>query len=300
MIEQRVERPPWMEKETTVEKAVKLVVLAIISVMIVYPFVTVVATSLATQEEITRKGGLIVLWPEQPSLGAYKSIFSGGIVTRATMVSLGITTVGTLLSLVTTTAMAYALSRPIIFGKAILMMVLFTLLFAPGIIPNYLVVKQLGLLNTYAALILPVMISAFNLVVMRQFFMGIPQELIDSARIDGASDLKILTNIVIPLSGAVIAVVALFYAVAYWNAFFNAMLYLNSNSMWPLQLVLRNYVVQGSPIPGSASPGDEAGLPPAEAMHMAVLVVALVPILLLYPFLQRYFTRGVLSGAIKG
>ena len=300
MIEQRVERPPWMEKETTLEKISKFFVLAIISVLVIYPFITVVATSLATQEEITRKGGLIVLWPEQPSLGAYRSILSGGIVTRATMVSIGITVVGTLLSLVTTTAMAYALSRPIIFGKAILMMVLFTLLFAPGIIPNYLVVKQLGLLNTYAALILPVMISAFNLVVMRQFFMGIPQELIDSARIDGAGDFKILTHIVLPLSGAVIAVVALFYAVAYWNAFFNAMLYLNNNSMWPLQLVLRNYVVQASPIPGSASPGDEAGLPPAEAMHMAVLVVALVPILLLYPFLQRYFTRGVLSGAIKG
>ena len=299
MIE-RVERPPWMEKETVFEKAVKLVILAVICVMVIYPFITVVATSLATQEEITRKGGLIILWPEQPSLGAYKSIFAGGIVTRATMVSIGITVVGTLLSLVTTTAMAYALSRPIVFGRAILMMVLFTLLFAPGIIPNYLVVKQLGLLNTYAALIVPVMISAFNLVVMRQFFMGIPQELIDSARIDGANDLKILTHIVLPLSGAVVAVVALFYAVAYWNAFFNAMLYLNNNSMWPLQLILRNYVVQGSPIPGSASPGDEAGLPPAEAMHMAVLVVALVPILLLYPFLQRYFTRGVLSGAIKG
>lgn len=299
MIE-RVERPPWMEKESVVEKAAKLVILAVICAMVIYPFITVVATSLATQEEITRKGGLIILWPEQPSLGAYKSIFAGGIVTRATMVSIGITVVGTLLSLVTTTAMAYALSRPIVFGRAILMMVLFTLLFAPGIIPNYLVVKQLGLLNTYAALILPVMISAFNLVVMRQFFMGIPQELIDSARIDGANDLKILTHIVLPLSGAVVAVVALFYAVAYWNAFFNAMLYLNNNSMWPLQLILRNYVVQASPIPGSASPGDEAGLPPAEAMHMAVLVVALVPILLLYPFLQRYFTRGVLSGAIKG
>ena len=170
-----------MEKESIFEKGAKLLVLAIISVMIIYPFITVVATSLATQEEVTRKGGLI-----------------------------------------------------------------------------------------------------------------------DSARIDGANDLKILTHIVLPLSGAVIAVVALFYAVAYWNAFFNAMLYLNNNSMWPLQLILRNYVVQGSPIPGSASPGDEAGLPPAEAMHMAVLVVALVPILLLYPFLQRDFTRGVLSGAIKG
>ena len=296
----RIERPAWMEQESFFEKAVKAIVLTVICIVVIYPFITVVATSLATQEEITRKGGLIVLWPEHPTVAAYKSIFSGGIVTRATMVSIGITVVGTLLSLVTTTAMAYALSRPIIFGKAILMMVLFTLLFAPGIIPNYLVVKQLGLLNTYAALILPVMISAFNLVVMRQFFMGIPQELIDSARMDGANDLKILTHIVLPLSGAVVAVVALFYAVAYWNAFFNAMLYLNNNSMWPLQLILRNYVVQASPIPGSASPGDEAGLPPAEAMHMAVLVVALVPILLLYPFLQRYFTRGVLSGAIKG
>jgi putative aldouronate transport system permease protein len=296
----RIERPAWMEQESIFEKAVKTIVLTVISIVVIYPFITVVATSLATQEEITRNGGLIMLWPQDVSFQAYRQIFNGGVVTRATMVSIGITTVGTILSLVTTTAMAYALSRPIIFGKAILMMVLFTLLFAPGIIPNYLVVKQLGLLNTYAALILPVMISAFNLVVMRQFFMGIPQELIDSARIDGANDFKILTHIVLPLSGAVIAVVALFYAVAYWNAFFNAMLYLNSNSMWPLQLVLRNYVVQAAPLPGSASPGDEAGLPPAEAMHMAVLVIALVPILLLYPFLQRYFTRGVLSGAIKG
>ncbi|MFN8633328.1 MAG: carbohydrate ABC transporter permease [Chloroflexota bacterium] len=300
MIDRRVERPAWMERETFFERAVKLLVLTLISVLVIYPFITVVATSLATQEEITRNGGLIVLWPRQPSLGAYKSILAGGIVTRATMVSIGVTVVGTLLSLVTTTAMAYALSRPIVFGRAILMLVLFTLLFAPGIIPNYLVVKQLGLLNTYAALILPVMISAFNLVVMRQFFMGIPQELIDSARIDGAGDLKILTHIVLPLSGAVIAVVALFYAVAYWNAFFNAMLYLNDNGKWPLQLVLRNYVVQAAPIPGIASTVDDGGLPPAEAMHMAVLVVALVPILLLYPFLQRYFTRGVLSGAIKG
>jgi ABC-type glycerol-3-phosphate transport system permease component len=275
-------------------------VLVVISVMVLYPFLTVLATSLATQAEITRNGGLILLWPQEPSLGAYRSIFAGGVVTRATAVSIGITVVGTLLSLVTTTAMAYALSRPIIFGKAILMMVLFTLLFAPGIIPNYLVVKQLGLLNTYAALILPVMISAFNLVVMRQFFMGIPQDLIDSARMDGANDFKILTHIVLPLSGAVIAVVALFYAVAYWNAFFNAMLYLNNNGMWPLQLVLRNYVVQAAPLPGSANPGDLEGLPPAEALHMAVLVVALVPIVALYPLLQRYFTRGVLSGAIKG
>jgi putative aldouronate transport system permease protein len=214
------------------------------------------------------------------------------------LVSIGVTIIGTLVSLVTTTAMAYGLSRPILFGRAILLIAVFTLLFTPGIIPNYLVVRQLGLLNTYASLILPVMISAFNLVVMRQFFMGIPQELIDSAKIDGAGDLRVLLSIVLPLSGPVIAVVALFYAVAYWNAFFNALLYLGDTGMWPLQLVLRTYVLQGTVMPGIADSSD--AIPPVEATRMAVLVVALVPILLVYPFLQRYFTRGVLTGAIKG
>jgi putative aldouronate transport system permease protein len=295
---ERIERPAWMERESAFERVVKMIVLLIISVMVVYPFITVLATSLASQQEVTRNGGLIMLWPRDPTLAAYRSIFAGGVVTRATMVSIGITVVGTLLSLTPTSAMAYALSRPIIFGKAILMLVLFTLLFAPGIIPNYLVVKQLGLLNTYSALILPVMMSAFNLVVMRQFFMGIPQELVDSARMDGANDFKILTHIVLPLSGAVIAVVALFYAVAYWNAFFNAMLYLSDTGMWPLQLVLRTYVLQGTVMPGIGDASES--IPPVEATRMAVLVIALVPILLVYPFLQRYFTRGVLTGAIKG
>ncbi len=299
MIE-RTSRPPWMEQATLPERIGKAIVLTLVAIVVIYPFITVVATSLATEAEITRNGGLILIWPTQMSLSAYRTIFTGGIVTKSVLVSIGITTIGTILSLVTTIGLAYALSRPIIFGRAILAMSLLTLLFVPGIIPNYLAVKQLGLLNTYSALILPVMISAFNLVVMRQFFMGIPQELIDSARMDGAGDFRILTKIVLPLSGAVIAVVALFYAVAYWNAFFNALLYLNDNSMYPLQLVLRNYVLQRAPLPGAMVAGDESGAPPAEAMHMAVLVVALVPVMIVYPFLQRYFTRGVLTGAIKG
>jgi putative aldouronate transport system permease protein len=299
MIE-RTSRPPWMEQATLPERIGKAIVLTLVTIVVIYPFITVVATSLATEAEITRNGGLILIWPSQMSLSAYRTIFTGGIVTKSVLVSIGITTVGTVLSLVTTIGLAYALSRPIIFGRAILAMSLLTLLFVPGIIPNYLAVKQLGLLNSYSALVLPVMINAFNLVVMRQFFMGIPQELIDSARMDGAGDLRILTKIVLPLSGAVIAVVALFYAVAYWNAFFNALLYLNDNSMYPLQLVLRNYVLQRAPLPGAMVAGDESGAPPAEAMHMAVLVVALVPVMIVYPFLQRYFTRGVLTGAIKG
>ena len=291
------ERPAWLERETVFERTVKVGVFAVILIAVIYPFLSVLATSLASEPDVIKNGGLVI-WPEHPTLSAYRQIFAGGVVTRAIWVSVAITTIGTLLSLAVTIGMAYGLSRRVWAGKYFLLLALFTLLFTPGIIPNYLTVKQYGLLNSYAALILPVLVSAFNLVGLRQFFMGIPGELIDSARIDGANDWDILVRIVVPLSKAVIAVVALFYAVNYWNDFFNALLYLNDSSMWPLQLVLRLYVVQGAPLP---SAGDVAeNMPPLQSIQMAVVVVAMIPILCVYPFLQRYFTRGVLSGAIKG
>ena len=291
------ERPAWLEKDTKLLKAVKIGVFGVILFVVIYPFISVLATSLASEPDVIKNGGLVI-WPEHPTLGAYQTIFAGGVVTRAIWVSIAITTIGTLLSLAVTIGMAYGLSRPIWGGKYFLLIALFTLLFVPGIIPNYLAVKQYGILNTYAALILPVLVSAFNLVVLRQFFMNIPGELLDSARIDGANDWDILLKIVIPLSKAVIAVVALFYAVGYWNDFFNALLYLNDSSMWPLQLVLRLYVVQGAPLPSAGDVVENA--PPLQSIQMAVVVVAMIPILCVYPFLQRYFTRGVLSGAIKG
>ncbi len=291
-------RPAWLEQETLFEKSVKVGVFAVILFVIIYPFFSVVATSLASDQDVIKNGGLVI-WPEHPTWNSYRTIFAGGVVTRAAMVSFGITVVGTLLSMALTVGMAYGLSRKIIGGKWILVLALTTLLFTPGIIPNYLAVKQYGLLNSYASLILPVVISAFNLVVLRQFFMGIPTELIDSAKIDGANDFDVLLKIVLPLSKAVLAVIALFYAVnTYWNAFFNALLYLNDSSMWPLQLVLRLYVVQGAPLPTAGEALDS--VPPLQSLQMAVVVTALVPILLVYPFLQRYFTSGVLSGAIKG
>jgi ABC-type glycerol-3-phosphate transport system permease component len=291
-------RPAWLEHETLFERFVKVAVFGIVTFLIIYPFVSVVATSLASDADVIKNGGLVI-WPESPTLNAYRTIFAGGVITRAAMVSIGITVVGTILSMILTVGMAYGLSRKIIGGRWFLLIALFTLLFTPGIIPNYLTVKQLGLLNTYAALILPVVISAFNMIVLRQFFMGIPSELIDSAKIDGANDFEILWRIVLPLSAAVLAVIALFYAVnTYWNSFFNALLYLNDSSMWPLQLVLRLYVVQGAPLPTAGEALES--VPPLQSIQMAVVVVALVPILILYPFLQRYFTSGVLSGAIKG
>jgi ABC-type glycerol-3-phosphate transport system permease component len=236
------------------------------------------------------------LFPKQPSLQSYVAVLYNGVVARALLVSLGITLVGSFVSLVMTTSMAYGLARRGPGLKPILYLVLFTMLFTPGIIPNYLVVKQLGLLNSYAALILPVMINVFNLVVMRQFFMEIPEELTDSARIDGAGEFRILWSIILPLSKPVIAVIGLFYAVAYWNAFFSAMLYLDDNSRWPLQMIVRMYALQGTNLASQTGEGPLV----QQSLQMAVVVCATIPILIVYPFLQRYFTAGVLSGAIKG
>jgi len=291
------ERPAWLEHETILQRAVKFAVFGVVIVAVIYPFLSVLATSLASEADVIKNGGLVI-WPEHPTLNSYRTIFAGGVVTRAITVSIAITVIGTLLSLAVTISMAYGLSRRIWGSRFFLLLALTTLLFTPGIIANYLAVKQLGLLNSYASLILPVLVNAFNLVVLRQFFMGIPQELLDSAKIDGANDWDILTRIVLPLSKAVVAVVALFYAVGYWNNFFNALLYLNDSSMWPLQLVLRLYVVQGAPLPSAGDVVENA--PPLQSIQMAVVVVAMIPILCVYPFPQRYFTRGVLSGAIKG
>lgn len=298
---QRATRPMWMERPSVPEQVIKALVLIVVSLIVVLPFVAVLSTSLASQKEIAQNGGFLLL-PLHPNLDAYRLILSGGVVTRATMVSVGVTVIGTLLSLTVTAMMAYGLSRPgVVFSKPVLLIALFTFLFTPGIIPVYLTVKQLGLINQFAALIIPVLMSAFNLVIMRNFFMNIPQELIDSARIDGAGEVTVLWRVVLPLSKAVLAVIGLYYAVGYWNAFFTALLYLNDTSMWPLQLVLRLYVLQGSPLPGSSIAGDSgAPPPPSESIQMAVVVLATIPILLVYPFLQRYFTKGVLTGAVKG
>ncbi len=281
-------------------RALKGVVLLLCCVLVAGPFVAVVATSLADANQVSRAGGL-VFWPDHPNLDAYRTILSGGVVSRALAVSIGITVVGTALSLATTALLAYGLSRPGSFAqKPLLMMVLFTLLFSPGIIPSYLVVKQLGLLNSYWSLILPVMVSGFNVIVMRAFFMELPADLLDAARVDGAGELSILFRIVLPLSKAVLAVIGLFYAVGYWNSFFTGLLYLSDNTKWPLQLVLRTYVVNGSAIGLDSSAAGEIAPPPQQALQMAILVLSLIPIILVYPLIQRHFTKGILIGAVKG
>lgn len=289
-----------LHRRSLAASVLKGIVLTIICAVVVLPFVGIVSTSLADRGQVVEAGGF-VLWPTAPSLDSYQAIFAGGVVSRALSVSLFVTVVGTSLSLVSTVTLAYGLSRPGTFAhKPLLMIVLFSLLFGPGIIPSYLMVRGLGLIDSYWALILPTMINAFNVIVVRAFFMELPKELIESARIDGAGELSILMRIVLPLSKAVLAVVGLFYAVGFWNAFFNALLYINDSSKWPLQLVLRTYVVNNTSLGGDQLAVSGEALPPQQSLQMAILIISIIPILLVYPLLQRHFAKGVMIGAVKG
>jgi multiple sugar transport system permease protein/putative aldouronate transport system permease protein len=281
-------------------RAVKGVVLLGCCAVVIIPFITIVSTSLASREQVTRNGGLVFL-PDSVSFAAYQAILSGGVVTRAVVVSLAVTTVGTAFSLLSSALLAYGLSRRGSYAhKPFLMIVLFALLFTPGIIPSYLIVKSLGLIDSYWSLTLPVMVNAFNVIILRAFFMELPEEIIDSARIDGAGEVTVLWRIVLPLSKGVLAVIGLFYAVAYWNSFFSALIYLNDTAMWPLQLVLRTYVVNQTQVGVDQLGAAGADIPPQEAIQMAILVLSIIPILIVYPFVQRHFTKGVLIGAVKG
>jgi ABC-type glycerol-3-phosphate transport system permease component len=293
------ERPVWQEQPSLTVRLLKVLVLAFTAVVMIYPFVYVISVSFSNPKAYTP--GDLLLWPREATTAAYRLVLSGQTVPRALIVSIGVTTVGTALSMFFTVTLAYGLSRTkrVPGSRAILLLVLFTMLFSAGIIPSYLLVRGVGLLNNYFALIVPGVISAFNMVVIRNFFMNIPEELIDAARIDGAGELQILWRLVIPLSKAVLAVIALFYGVGYWNSFFEALLYLNNPNMWPVQLILRQYVLQAEPLPGGVVEQSQVHLTP-ETIQMTVLVLATVPILLVYPFLQRFFTKGVLTGAIKG
>ncbi|QIK71542.1 carbohydrate ABC transporter permease [Propioniciclava coleopterorum] len=277
------------------------IALTVISLLVIVPFISIVSTSISTPEHVIRSGGMVLFPSGGVDFTAYESIFTGGVVTRAIQVSAFITIVGTALALTLTATLGWALSRRGTVGnRVMLLLVLVSLLFNPGMIPVYLVVQQFGLLNTLWSVIVPTCVSAFNVIVVRSFFMNIPAEVMDSARMDGASEWQIFRHIGLPLSKAVLAVIGLFYGVGYWNAFFSAMLYIGDSSLWPLQLVLRTYVVQGVPM-GAQDLGTAAeAMPPQTTIQMAILVISIIPILCVYPFLQKHFAKGVLTGAVKG
>jgi putative aldouronate transport system permease protein len=299
-------RPVWEEKPSMIGRLGKGTILTLVTAAVLVPLWVVLVTSLSSSKTINDAGGYVVI-PREFDPSAYVVIFSGGLIGRAVWVSILITALGTSVSLTLTVLAAYGLSRTDSLGhRPLLFYFLLTFLIYPGMIPSYLVVTGLGLKNNLLALTLPTAIQAFNLVVLRAFFMNIPGELLDSARIDGAGEFRILTRIVLPLSKAVVAVIGLFYAVGYWNAFFNAILYIDRNDLQPLQRLLQGYILLGQApanVGGGAVvhiPGIGYAAPPSLAIKMAVVIVTVVPALIVYPFIQRHFTKGVIIGAVKG
>lgn len=287
--------------------AVIWIVLTFLAIIMVIPFIYVIVASFA-REALIQTTSLDLLWKIwQPignyanafTLAAYEEVFAGQMgaqVLRSLAISVTVTLIGTLLSLLFTTTMAYGLSRSSLVGKKpILNMVLFTMVFSGGMIPTFLVVQGLGLYDTYAALILPGCISAYNMIIVRNFFMELPAGLEEAAAIDGCTDIGIFVKIALPLSLPILATFGLFYAVGYWNDYFGALLYLDDSSKYPFTLVLRNIVNQSGQEIDSL---DE--LPPSDTLKMAVIVIGTVPILIVYPFLQKHFAAGVMVGAIKG
>jgi len=275
---------------------VNVVVLTALGVVALIPFLYVLAGSFATESELSTRS--FFLWPDTFSLKAYEGILTSPSFLRALVTTILVTLVGTGIQLLLTAAMAYPLSKANLPGGTLVMgMVVVTLVFSGGMIPTFLIVKDLGLLNTYWALILPAAINPFSLIIIRNFFQQLPAELEESAKVDGANEIQTLWRIILPLSKPVLATFALFYAVGIWNDFMSPLLYLNDSSMWTLQMFLRQVTVATDL---SMVQADQNELPPAQGIKFAVIVVATVPILLVYPFLQKHFAKGMLIGSVKG
>lgn len=276
-----------------------VVLLGVFASTAVLPFLYVLACSFAPEKEILNRPFFII--PSEFQLRSYKYIFSSPTLPRAFLVSLFVTVAGALTAMFFTLTMAYPLSKKYFIGrKFILGLVTFTLVFAGGMIPGFLVIKTLGFIDKYWALILPGAINAWNLLVVKNFFQDIPQEMEDSARVDGCSALGTFVRIVLPLSMPVIATFTLFYAVGYWNDYRSALLYTTDNKKWPLQLVLRQIILMAAGNIEGASFDEAYTQPPLEGVKNAVIVFGTVPILVVYPFLQKHFVKGIMIGAIKG
>ncbi|TLS53816.1 carbohydrate ABC transporter permease [Paenibacillus antri] len=277
--------------------------LFLLSAAMIFPLLYVLAVSFTDPKVYVPDQ--LTLWPKKWSLSAYEYILSGGAIVNALKSTLFITVVGTPISLIVTSSFAYMLSKNYLPGRNVmLLLVLFTMLFSPGMIPNYLLIRNLGLLDSLWALILPMATNAWSILVMKSFYQSIPSELEDSARIDGCNDLQIYSRIILPLSKAPMAAFTLFFAVAFWNVYFSALLYLRDSTQWTLQVILQQVVLASNASQfvdsAVASQMDNIMTMPPETVKMATIIIVIAPILLVYPFLQKHFAKGVLIGSVKG
>ncbi|TBL68353.1 carbohydrate ABC transporter permease [Paenibacillus thalictri] len=282
-------------KNDRVFNSMVYVILAFVGLAAVFPLMYVLSVSITPMSEVLRNGGFIVI-PKKITFEAYQLLFSESRIPAAFSVTFTITVIGTVLNLVLTMLMAYPLSRKFLPGRSFfLLIIVFTMLFNGGLIPTYLIVKQTGLLNTVWAMIIPSAVSTFNLLIMKSFYENMPAELFESARIDGAKEMRILLQIAVPLSLPVILTVGLFYLVMHWNEFFQAIMYVVNQKLYPIQVVVRSILLQSQ----SATEQIENPIP-TDATRMASVIVASLPVIVMYPFIQKYFTQGMMIGSIKG
>lgn len=270
--------------------------------IVALPILYVIAQSLSTPQEVI--AGRVLFWPRRITLIAYKEIFRSKMLLSGYKNSIIYTFTGTVVNVVMTVMCAYPLSRKDFVGrKQIMWLFVFTMIFSAPLIPSFINVRNLKMLNTIWAIIIPGAISAYNMVIARTFFMSnIPDEMIEAADLDGASDMQILIKLVLPLSKVVIAVLVLFYAVGHWNSYFDAFIYLNSEDKLPLQVILRNILANAKMIEEMADATVEQSerLALVEVLKYAVIVFGSLPVLILYPFVQKYFVKGIMIGSVKG
>ncbi|WP_100408473.1 carbohydrate ABC transporter permease [Bacillus solitudinis] len=274
--------------------------LILLSIVSIYPLIYILFASISDPTFVAQARG-ILLAPKDITLEAYRLVFNNPMIVKSYLNTLFYVTVGTTINILLTALGAYALSRKkVMWGNFIMLMIVFTMFFEGGIIPLYLLVNELGLLNSRWAVILPTAVSAFNLIIMRTAFQGIPDSLEESARIDGANDFTILFRIIIPLSLPVIAVMVLFYGVYHWNSWFHAMIFFQDRSLFPLQLILREILIANDTSNMMTGISSADAMPVGETVKYAAIIIATLPILCLYPFLQKYFVKGVMIGGVKG
>lgn len=271
--------------------------LLIVLLVCLFPLLYVLSASLTPMSEVLKRGGFLVI-PRKISFDAYVAIFEEKTLLRSMLITIFVTVAGTAINMVMTVLMAYPLSKEKLNGRKYLVsFVVFTMLFSGGTIPTYLLIKNLKLIGTYWSLLLPGAITTYNLMVVKAFFESMPEDLFESARIDGANEFLVLRKIVLPLSKPVLMTIMLFYAVGHWETYYNSIMYLPEQNMQTLQVVLRRLLNMGSDNAMNANPDLAV---PTLTLQMAMIVFSSIPILVVYPFIQKYFTSGMMLGAVKG
>ncbi|MEO2074899.1 MAG: carbohydrate ABC transporter permease [Bacillus sp. (in: firmicutes)] len=288
-------------KKSLGEKLFDIIVYILLTLLMFatfYPIYNIFVASISSVSEIAKHGSLM-LYPRDITFETYKAVFQNEQILKGLRNTIFYVVLGTSINMILTTFAAYGLSRKWLKGRKIMMFgIVFTMFFSGGLIPSFMIVQKLGMYNTIWALLLPGAMSAWNLIMMRTYFMGLPVSLEESARIDGANDFQILFRVILPTSKPILAVMVLFYAVGHWNSWFSASIFLQNRELYPLQLILREILIQGrvADFGGNAANVTHQV---AKNLKYATIIVSTIPILIIYPFIQKYFVKGVMLGSLK-